>query len=280
MIKIKKVAESLILSAFYINNNKTRATIDKKTQVALNIVGILFPFLVWYLVTAVGNIPKTILPSPSAVISCLPELHFEDAMVRNLGMSMYLNLMGYIEAIIICIPLGFIIGLFPLFKVLFAKQIDAIRFIPLTAITGLFVVWFGIYDNMKIQFLAFGIIVYLLPVVIQRVEQVEIVYQQTAFTLGATQWQTIKTVFLPAVFSKLFDDIRVLVAISWTYIIVAEMVNNNGGIGAMLFTSARQSRIDKVFALLFVIIIVGLLQDIIFKKLDKKIFPYKHISQD
>lgn len=253
-----------------------RGTLNEKTQAIIGIVGGLFLLFVWYFVTAINLVPPTLLPSPVAVIRCLPELHFDDAMVRQLGRSMYLNLMGYIEAVAVCVPLGFLIGLFPLFKGLFAKPVDAIRFVPLTAITGLFIVWFGIFDMMKIQFLAFGIIVYLLPVVVQRVEQVESVYQQTAFTLGATKWQTIKTVFFPAVFSKLFDDIRVLVAISWTYIIVAEMVNNNGGIGAMLFTSARQSRIDKVFALLFVIVVVGFIQDIIFKALDKQFFPYKH----
>jgi NitT/TauT family transport system permease protein len=253
-----------------------RGTLNEKTQTVIGIVGGLSLLFVWYLITAIHLVPPTLLPSPGAVIACLPELHFDDAMVRQLGRSMYLNLMGYFEAVAVCVPLGFLIGLFPLFKGLFAKPVDAIRFIPLTAITGLFIVWFGIFDMMKIQFLAFGIIVYLLPVVVQRVEQVESVYQQTAFTLGASKWQTIKTVFFPAVFSKLFDDIRVLVAISWTYIIVAEMVNNNGGIGAMLFTSARQSRIDKVFALLFVIVVVGFVQDIIFKALDKQFFPYKN----
>ena len=190
---------------------------------------------------------------------------------------MYLNVFGYIEAVLVCVPLGFLIGLFPFFKGLFSRQVDAIRFIPLTAITGLFIVWFGIEDTMKIQFLAFGIAVYLLPVVVQRIDQVEKVYQQTAFTLGASKWQTIRTVFFPAVFSKLFDDIRVLVAISWTYIIVAEMVNKTGGIGAMLYSAARQSRIDKVFALLFLIILVGFIQDKIFKAVDKYLFPYKHV---
>jgi NitT/TauT family transport system permease protein len=254
-----------------------RGTLDPKAQVVVEIAGVLCLLLIWSLVCSVGGIPPTILPSPTDVLTCIPELHFKDAMVRNLGYSMYLNVAGYLEAVAICLPLGFLIGLFPLFKGLFSRQVDAIRFIPLTAITGLFIVWFGIEDTMKIQFLAFGIIVYLLPVVVQRVDGVERVYQQTAFTLGASTWETIRTVFFPAVFSKLFDDIRVLVAISWTYIIVAEMVNKTGGIGAMLYSAARQSRIDKVFALLFLIILVGFIQDKIFKALDKKLFPYKHV---
>jgi NitT/TauT family transport system permease protein len=252
-----------------------RGTLDKQTQAVVEIAGVLCLIFLWYLVCSVGGVPPTILPSPWSVLACVPELHFQDAMVRNLGYSMYLNIAGYLEAVVICVPLGFMIGLFPLCKGLFNKQVDAIRFIPLTAITGLFIVWFGIEDMMKVQFLAFGIIVYLLPVVVQRVGQVEEVYQQTAFTLGASTWQTIRTVFFPGVFSKLFDDIRVLVAISWTYIIVAEMVNKTGGIGALLYSAARQSRIDKVFALLFLIVLVGFIQDKIFKVLDTKLFPYK-----
>jgi NitT/TauT family transport system permease protein len=253
-----------------------RGTLDKQAQTVIEILGVLCLLFLWYLVCKIGGVPPTILPSPWDVLACLPELHFKDAMVRNLGYSMYLNISGYLEAVAICIPLGFIIGLFPIFKGLFNRQVDAIRFVPLTAITGLFIVWFGIEDMMKVQFLTFGIVVYLLPVVVERVGQVEPVYQQTAFTLGASTWQTIRTVFLPAVFSKLFDDIRVLVAISWTYIIVAEMVNKTGGIGALLYSAARQSRIDKVFALLFLIVVVGFIQDKVFKGLDKKLFPYKH----
>ena len=112
--------------------------------------------------------------------------------------------------------------------------------------------------------------------VVQRVREVEEVYVQTAYTLGASKWQQIRTVFIPAVLSRVSDDVRVLVAISWTYIIVAELVNaNSGGIGALAFKSARQSSIDKVFALLLVIIIIGFIQDKLFLLLDRILFPYK-----
>jgi NitT/TauT family transport system permease protein len=190
---------------------------------------------------------------------------------------LYLNLAGYLLAVLIAIPIGFLIGLFPLFKALFSRNVDALRFVPLTAVTGLFIAWFGLGSSMKVTFLAFGIIVYLLPVVVQRILEVEDVYVQTAYTLGATKWQRIKSVFIPAVLSRVSDDIRVLVAISWTYIIVTEVVNaNSGGIGALAFKMARQSQIDKVFAILLVIIIVGFLQDLLFKLIDRLLFDFKY----
>ena len=229
------------------------------------------------MLTFTGLVGKSILPNPFAVLTSFKELHFEDLLVRNTLYSIKLNLLGYAEAISISLLLGFLIGLFPAINSIFSRYVDAIRFIPLTAVTGLFIAWFGIETNMKVQFLAFGIIVYLLPIVVQRISEVDKIYLQTAYTLGATKWQIFKTVYWPFVTSKIFDDIRVLTAISWTYIIVAELINKTGGVGALIFTAARQSRIDKVFAVLFVIVLIGIMQDKLFKWLDKKLFPFKHV---
>ena len=132
---------------------------------------------------------------------------------------------------------------------------------------------------MKVAFLAFGIIVFLLPVVVQRIDEVKDVYLKTSFTLGASNWQTIRTVYLPSVFSVLMDDIRVLTAISWTYIIIAELINRQGGVGGLIYLKGRQGQIDKVFAILIVIIIIGFLQDRLFMYLDKRLFTHKYYKK-
>jgi len=253
---------------------KLRGVVDKRWVIALETGGIILFLLIWQLLSF--RFPAAVLPSPGEVLSSFGELNTQDFLIENTMYSIKLNYYGYFEAILIAVPLGFLIGLFPFFKHIASKHVDATRFIPLTAITGLFIAWFGIQDGMKIHFLAFGIIVYLLPVVVQRISEVEEVYIQTIHTLGGSTLQKIFLVFVPAVLSKLFDDIRVLVAISWTYIIVAEMINKEHGIGAMIFTAARQSRLDKVFAILFVIIIVGFLQDKLFKLVDNMIFRHKY----
>lgn len=219
-----------------------------------------------------------LLPPPQRVFTSYPVLIKEDALASNTWRSIWLNIQGYFWAVLICIPLGFLIGLLPLFRGLFSKQVDALRYLPLTALTGLFIIWFGIEDQMKIAFLAFGIIVYLLPVVVQRIDEVEDVYLQTVYTLGATNWQTIKTVYFPAVMAKLMDDIRVLTAISWTYIIIAELLNRKGGIGSLIYIKARQGQLEKVFAVLIVIILIGFVQDRIFAYFDKRLFPHKHFK--
>lgn len=217
-----------------------------------------------------------IVPSPIDIIKSFPELHYQDYLIVNTGKSIYLNMMGYLVAILLAFPIGLMLGLNPYVRAAFQKVFDASRFVPLTAVTGIFIIWFGLGNAMKIYFLAFGILVYLIPVVVQRINELDDVYLMTAFTLGAKKWQVVRTVLIPYVTSRLIDDIRVLTAISWTYITIAEMLNRSGGIGELIWLARRQGKIDKSFAVLVVIILIGIVQDRIFKYLDKKLFPHKY----
>jgi NitT/TauT family transport system permease protein len=252
-----------------------RGTLDKKPATIIAVIGFFFLMLIWQSMSWFKWVPESLLPSPISVLISFKELHFKEELVRNSLYSIKLNLLGYVEAILIAIPLGFIMGLFPVIRAATDKYIKALRFLPLAAATGLFISWFHIGDNMKIQFLAVSIIVYLLPVVIQRIDDTENVYVHTAYTLGANKFQTIFTVFLPSVISKIIDDIRILVAISWTYITIAEALNMTSGIGMLAVQCGRKSRIDMVFAILLLIAIFGFIQDILFKEIDKKINPHK-----
>lgn len=217
-----------------------------------------------------------LLPRPDKTLFSFKPLLTNDNLIGNTLHSFWLNIQGYFWAILISIPIGMLLSLFPIFRGLFAKQVDALRFLPLSALTGLFIIWFGLGDDMKIAFLAVGIIVYLIPVVMNRIYDVEDTMVQTSFTMGARPWQQIKKIFFPAAISNLIDDIRVLTAISWTYIIIAELLNKETGIGALIYTKARLGQTDRVFAILIVIILIGLLQDQLFKILDRLINPHKY----
>jgi NitT/TauT family transport system permease protein len=221
------------------------------------------------------KVAVTSFPSPLAVVNAIPVMFNEDNLIANIFKSIKLNVYGYFFAIVTSILIGFLLGLIPLFRGLFSRIIDAGRFIPLTAVTGIFILWLGIESEMKITFLAFGILVYLIPVVVQRIDEVQSVYLHTVYTLGATAWQTVKSVYIPYVLSKLIDDIRVLTAISWTYITIAEMLNKSGGIGELIWEAKRQSSLEKAFAVLLIIVVIGIIQDRLFVALNQVFFPSK-----
>jgi ABC-type nitrate/sulfonate/bicarbonate transport system permease component len=260
-----------------------RGELKGRTFFFLTLLGAGFVIGIWMLLTSGPTpvLPPGILPSPERVLGAFKDLYRDNDIVRNTFFSIGLNLAGYVEAIALAIPLGFIVGLLPIFRGSFQFQVDAIRYIPLTALTGLFIVWFGIGIGMKVHFLAFGILIYLLPVMIQRIDEVQDVFLKTVYTIGANGWQTFRTVYFPSVISRLSDDIRVLTAISWTYIIVAEGISSEGGIGSLIWrVGLRQGRVDKVFAMLIIIMVIGVLQDRFLVWLDKQLFPHKYQLRD
>lgn len=256
-----------------------RGTLSKPQTTITATIGIVSLLLIWILLTA-GEDPIVVrqtLPSPFKVVSSYSELLTDNDLVINTTKSIGLNLAGYILALLLTLPIGFAIGLVPVLRGLFQRYIEAIRFVPLTATVGLFFMWFGIGVAMKSAFMAFGILIFLLPVVVQRIDEVEDVYLKTVYTLGATDWQTVRTVYIPSVMSRLWDDIRVMTAISWTYIVFIESTVSEGGLGDLLLKGAkRRGRFDKVFALLVLIIVIGVFQDKIFAYMDRKLFPHKY----
>lgn len=259
-----------------------RGDLKGRTKTLLEILGIALIIIVWFLITMGENplVSTGILPKPLDVLNSFGRLFNENQLLKNVCRSLGYNISGYVEAIIIAVPIGFLLGLIPLIRGLFRQPIDALRYIPLPAAIGLFISLFGLATGLKVHFLAFGIIIYLIPVVVQRINEVDEVYIKTVYTLGATPWQTFKTVYFPSVMSRLSDDIRVLTAISWTYIIIAESIGGEVGIGALIWRiGQRQGRMDVVYALLLIIILIGILQDKLFMNLDKEFFPHKYVTK-
>ena len=253
-----------------------RGELPFKMKTLFGVYGIIQFIFIWWAYVGFSDILPSVLPTPWSVITCIPEMVQKFHLFSNLAKSVLVNVLGYLEAIAISLVLGFFIGLFPVCRAVFERPISALRFLPLTAVLGPMTKWFGIEINMNIQFLTLGVVVYMLPTVIQRIQEVPQVYVDTLKTLGATKWQTIREVFWPDVISRFSDDLRVLSGITWTYIVIAEMTNSSeGGIGAMIFTVQKQQRMDMVFAIVLIILVIAILWDQLLRFADYLCFKFK-----
>lgn len=261
---------------------KPGGTLSKKESTVIGVAGAIALLLAWYLLTLNGNlISPGILPNPVRVVKCIPRLLSEYRLMHNIWYTVSLNLSGYLIAVLVAVPLGFAIGIIPLFNSLFRKYFEALRYLPLPTVSGIFISIFGLAFGMKASFLAFGIFIFALPSVIGKIDDLQNpsnvkdnVYLQTAKTMGMTNRQTFRYVYFPYVMEKVYDDIRSLVAISYTYVVIAESLNKVGGIGAMISTFTRQSRTPEIYALLFIIVMIGLVQDRIFRAVKPLLFPH------
>lgn len=128
---------------------------------------------------------------------------------------------------------------------------------------------------MKVMLLFVGTTFYLLPLMVDSVEQVEKVLIETGYTLKANTWNVIRFVIVPAALPEMVQKIRVVTALGWTYLIIAEMINAKYGLGQLIYTASKYSRTDQVFAVLILILFIGILCDKAISTLYRKHFPWK-----
>ena len=260
--------------------------LSKSTKIIITVSGLLLIAIIWQTVCSLGLIPEKILPAPLTVLASYKLLITEYDMFANAWYSIRLNLMSYFWAILISLPVGFFISLYPINNLVIGKYINSVRYLPIPAMSGIFIAIFGLTFGMKVSFLTFSLLIYILPAVANKVNDLQnpandkdFVYLQTIKTLGATPWQSFRYVYFPYVTRTISQEIITLTGISWSYIVIVEMLYKDGsvsGIGALIQTMTRMSHMPEVYALLLLVIVIGIFQDVCLKFIDKILFPSKY----
>jgi NitT/TauT family transport system permease protein len=81
-------------------------------------------------------------------------------------------------------------------------------------------------------------------------------------------------VVVPAALPGIVDTCRQMLAVSWTYLVIAEIVAATDGIGAMMMRARRFVHVDDIMAGIVVIGVLGLLCDLAFRGVHWLAFPY------
>jgi NitT/TauT family transport system permease protein len=252
-----------------------RQPLSRATSV---VVGLVLPAVVlggWCITTYGGLAPPDFLPSPSETVRGTLQLFIEHDLARAIWVSTQRILIAFLLASAVALPLGVLMGAFEPINRLFEPIVAPLRYMPISAFIPLLILWFGIYEAQKVAFLFLGVFVYLLPVVVSAIRAVPDELVQTALTLGATRLQVIRTILLPAALPEIFDSFRVMNAISWTYVILAEAVNPEHGLGYMVELARTHQKASWSFAGLLVIGGIGLLTDLLIRSVSGILFRWR-----
>jgi NitT/TauT family transport system permease protein len=219
------------------------------------------------------------LPSPVLVLQSTLQMIFEHTLFGAIWASTLRILISFVAAAVVALPLGIAMGAFEPFNRLMEPVMAPLRYMPISAFIPLLILWLGIGESQKVAFLFLGVFVYLLPVVVTAIRAVPDELVQTALTLGASRWQVIRTVLVPAALPDIFDSFRVMNAISWTYVILAEFVNARTGLGYMIQLAGSHLKTAQVFSGILVIGFIGLLTDAFIRALNGVLFRWRETEQ-
>lgn len=248
--------------------------ITKVQYVRLALFGFFTFLLCWGLLTYTGLVKSFFLPSPTKVASSIITLLVEGSLLRDIAVSVYRILLGFIVALAVSLPLGIALGISRKFEAFTEPLIAFIRYIPPSAFIPLAIVWFGIGDLEKVAILFLGIAPYLTLLIMDIVINTRRELVEAARTLGANTKDVIIKVIVPSSLPGIWDSFRLMFGAGWTFVIIAEIVGASSGLGHLMIESQRFLRTDNIFAAIFVIGFLGLITDYFFKTTYRIFFPW------
>ncbi|MBW1878910.1 MAG: ABC transporter permease [Deltaproteobacteria bacterium] len=257
-----------------------RGTLSTPATILLGLVPVVGTLLLWWAITAGETVESriispVILPSPVEVAVSFKSLWFERALTWSVLYSTGRVLAGFGLAALIAVPLGILMGSFTSVRAMFNPVAVAGGYLPIAALVPLTLSWFGVDETQKVVFLAIGCFVFLLPLVVQAVDNVDDTYLKTAWTLGATRGQAVRKVLIPIAASSIYDAMRLVIGIGWTYIILAEIVAAERGLGNLIIISQRRGPREHIYLVLLVIVLLAFATDKLLELLGRWLFPHR-----
>ena len=244
------------------------------------ILGVAMIMLIWWLLT-LGATPESravspvLLPSPGEVIRGVPALFTERALVASVAATLKRVFGGFVLAILVGVPLGIVAGSYRLFDAFTRPMSVFARNVPVAVLIPLTILWFGIDETQKMMFIFISTVPFVFFDAARAIASVHDRYVETAQTLGASSTQVVSKVLIALAMPDIFGSLRNLFGLAFGYIMLAELVNAEHGLGYLLMTSQRRGLTEHIFAIL---ILIGLLAygiDRLLFWFQRGLFPYR-----
>ena len=242
-------------------------------------LGLVLPFVAWAALSASGWIDPVFMPGPVAVFNRLITWLIEDGLVVDTGISVYRVLAGFALSAALALPIGLLIGAFRPVEALLEPLTDFIRYMPAVAFIPLVMLWFGIEESAKIAIIFIGTFFQMVLMVAENVRLVPTAQIEAAQTMGATREEILRLVMLQSAKPAILDTLRITMGWAWTYLVVAELVASNSGLGYAILKAQRFLKTDTIFGGIILIGVIGLLMDQAFRWLHRRSFPYMHFKR-
>lgn len=231
-------------------------------------------FGVWAILAYTSSVKPLFLPPPHKVFLSFGEMYREGILFSYTWDSVYRVMVGWSLAAVTAVPLGLLIATSRRAAHMVAPVMEFARYLPVVALVPLTLLYFGIGDAQKFAIIFLGTFFQLVLMVADSVAAVPADLSRAAATLGANRMQTYRLVLFPGALPGIMDDLRITVGWAWTYLVVAELVAANSGLGYMILRAQRFLAIDRIFAGLIIIGVLGLVTDYLFKLFGRIITPW------
>jgi NitT/TauT family transport system permease protein len=216
------------------------------------------------------------LPSLTEIATAFPRL-LDQNLIGELFVSLTTNLQAIGLTCLLTIPLAYLTVL-PAVRPL-VRSLSKGRFLGITGFVVLFTLVFGGGHALKVALLVFGLGVFLITSLYDIVEAIPREEFDHARTLRLGNWGSVVEVVILGHLDAVIDAIRQNAAMGWVMLTMVEgLVRFEGGLGAMMLAEDKHIKLDAVFAIQAVVLVIGIVQDWGFVGIRKMLCPYASLT--
>ena len=242
---------------------------------ALTVAGFAAFFGVWWAAAASGLVAPQFLPTPLAVLEkfvALTQAPFVGyTLQQHLASSFGRFALGFGLAAVIGVPLGLLMGWFRGLDAIVSPLFDALRFIAPIAWVPFAALWFGTGIGGPVLVIFTGAFPPCVINAYRGAKYVEPRFVEAARTLGATHWQIITEVLLPASVPSIVAGLRISAGLGWQSLVGAELIVASSGIGYLLVKGQANISTAIVMSGMIAIGLVGFAIDALLRRVERRI---------
>lgn len=235
--------------------------------------------IIWWLVTAMGWVKPLFVPAPQTIVNeffnILANGFTGTPLWEHVAISMSRVFGAFLLACAVGIPLGLAMGMSPTVRGLFDPIIEFYRPIPPLAYLPLMIIWFGIGETSKVLLIFLSVFA---PVALgarSGVRSAAIEQVHAAYSFGATRWQVMRHIILPAALPEILTAMRIGIGFGWTTLVAAEMVAATKGIGYMVLSASQFLQTPTVIMGIIIIAAIAYVFDMLMRYVERKAVPWK-----
>jgi NitT/TauT family transport system permease protein len=230
--------------------------------------------LLWWWLSHREVVNPIFLPTPETVWTTALELIQGDTLWLDMQASALRVMAGFLLSALIGIPVGILIGAFRAGEALLQPFTEFIRYVPVPALIPVLMVLFGIDEFSKVMLIFVGTFFQLVLMVADETRRVPYELLQVSYTLGARRSEVLRLVLWRGAMPGIFDALRLCHGWAWTYVIVAELVAANEGLGYRILKLSRFLQTPRIWVYLIVLGVLGLALDFAFRTLNRRLFSW------
>jgi NitT/TauT family transport system permease protein len=180
---------------------------------------------------------------------------------------------------LIALVFGMVVGMLPYARALLAPFLAAISMVPPLALLPILFIVLGLGETSKITLIVIGVAPIMIRDLALKVLELPREMIVKAETLGASSWQIALRVVLPQILPRLITCLRLQLGPAWLFLIAAEAISSDSGLGYRIFLVRRYLSMDVIFPYVIWITLLAVLTNVLLDWLRIRIFPWSELGK-